>query len=135
MDPLEQFQVLARDKDIREFQLYSVEQNRLILTGSRDHAYYHQIELRFENTRYMSIPMEFSDPIFRYGEEDDYERIRRIVELENQDLIIHVEAETPAALEPQNFYIVAQTLTLDSDMVYHYQRENLVDGERLASWA
>lgn len=134
MDPLETFQALAQEKEIREFQLYSVHQNRLVLTGSQDHAYYHQIELHFENTCYLTLPMEFSNPIFRYGEEDDYERIRRIVEIENQHLIIHVEAETPAALDSQNFYIVAETLTVNSDMVYHYKRETLSEGERLASW-
>jgi len=132
MDLLEQFQSLSQEKEIRDFQLYSFRGSRLIVTGSRDHAYYHQIELHLENTKYLSIPIEFSNPEFRYADEDEYERIRRIVELENQDLIIHIEAETAAALDPLHFYIVAQSMSINSDLVYHYERENLQEGERIA---
>lgn len=134
MDALESFQELAREKEIREFQLFSYQQNQLIITGSSDHAYYHQMELRFENCPYLTLPAEFSNAVFRYGEDDDYERIRRIVELESSHKIIHIEAETPAALDPLNFYVVAEELSVNQDMVYHYLREKLNEGERLAPW-
>lgn len=106
----------------------------LLLTGSFDFSYYHQVEVEFHDGSYISLPTEFIWPRFRRADDAETESIRNIVALDGENIVFCIEAQTDSSLVSLPFYIVAEKISVREGTVFYYERENLKPGERIASW-
>jgi hypothetical protein len=96
-----------------EFSISSFDGQRLLIVGSRDLCYYHNVELVFDEVTYINCPVDFHDPQFAKGQERFFE--------------IQAEGE--------NFSIAASAVSIDICTVFHYDRGELLQpGERIADW-
>ena len=117
-----------------DFRIQSFDSVNLLLTGSFDFSYYHEVEVKFQEVSYISLPADFSHPHFRRADEAEIASIRKIVALESEDIVFCIEAETSGSLDRLPFYVVAEKMTVTEGTVYYYEPETLKAGERIASW-
>jgi len=134
MDRLTKINSVIRNKSIPDFQIYSYNPNNILLVGSHDLCYYHELEIEFKEVWYLSLPTEFCYPTFRFVTLEESNSIKRFVDIEAEAIIYGVEAETSSSIEPLTFYIVAETISVRERKVYYYQRENLQANEKIADW-
>lgn len=114
-----------------EFSIHSFVDNRLVLIGGFDLAYTHEIEIVLHEPLYVSLPVEFSHPKFEVATNEERARIDEMVALE-EDTVIKVLAETSrVGGESIPHYIAGERLSFQFGSVYHYERENLKEGERI----
>ena len=66
----------------------------------------------FLGVSYMNCPFEFSHPKFRMGTDEERQKIEKLSVIEGDDSLFVIEAETPAQLDKQVFFIVAEGLDL-----------------------
>ena len=117
-----------------DFRIDSYDGSSLLLTGSFDFGYYHQVEVKFGEVSYISLPSDFSNPNFRRADDAEIESIRKLVALEAEEIVFCIEAETSSSLARLPFYLVAEGMTVTEGLVFYYDRPDLKDGERIASW-
>ena len=100
-----------------EFRIESFDGSRLVVIGSFDLCYYHDVELSFTEVSFIRCPTRFREPAFReVGKTEDGRRF-----------------EIRAGEEV--FEIVAESVLVAVGKVYHYDRGDLLQpGERIASW-
>jgi hypothetical protein len=101
-----------------EFRFDSFDGSRLVLIGSFDLSYYHDVELTFSEVSFIRCPTYLREPQFRVGGKTDSGT--------------HFEIKT----DEGSFEIVAQSAAVASGKVYHYDRGDQLQqpGERIASW-
>ena len=119
---------------IADFRIQSYDGINLMLIGSSDFSYYHQFELIFHEVSYISLPTDFSYPIFRKASSTEYIQIENIINIDREETVYCIEAETSRSLDKLPFFIVARSVSLKEGMVYYYKRKNLKKGERIAAW-
>jgi hypothetical protein len=73
---------------------------------------YSRLVVKVQEVSYLNCPIEFSHPIFRQATLAERAEIAGIVPLEEQDIVVAIEAETMAALLPSTFFIVGQSWSL-----------------------
>jgi hypothetical protein len=102
---------------IDEFRIDSFDGFRLVLIGSADLSYYHDVEVAFTDVGFIRCPTNFYEPRFRdAGKTDDGVRFE-------------------ISTDEGNFEIVAGTALVSVGKVYHYDRgDALQPGERIAPW-
>lgn len=61
--------------------------------------------------------------------------VGRIVDVSASRMILAIDAETTASLDPLTFFLAGESLEIVRGTVYYYDRPDLKPGERLASWA
>ncbi len=135
---LKKIQKIIDDKGIKEFSFmeYSFF-DKLILIGSGDISYYHQIEIIFHNVSYISCPTMFRVAKIRKATSREQEAIRRLLVNDcdfEKDIIFCIETDIDDEEIHQKHYIVAEKIEYNNDFVYHYKRENLKENERIAEW-
>jgi len=102
---------------IDQFRVQSFDSCQLMIIGSFDLDYYHDIELTFSDVAYINCPTDFCEPRFSDGGPT----------AEGRRFQIHTD-------EGQ-FEIVADQVVVVVGKVYHYDRgEPLLPGERIADW-
>jgi hypothetical protein len=102
---------------IAEFRIGSFDGSQLLVIGSFDLSYYHDVELTFTEVEFIRCPTYFCEPHFRdAGKMGDGRQF---------------EIKTDEGL----FEIIAECVSVVIGKVYHYDRgEELKDGERIADW-
>lgn len=73
---------------------------------------YSRLVVKVQEVSYLNCPVEFSHPIFREATPVERADIAGLVPLDQQDIIVAIEAETMAALLPRTFFIVGQSWSL-----------------------
>lgn len=68
--------------------------------------------VRFNDVTYLSLPAEFSHPVFRIAAPDERAHVSTRVPLDADDAVIAIEAETMASLDRQVFFLVASSIEL-----------------------
>jgi hypothetical protein len=130
MNALEQLNsIVCWDYRIQSFDGY-----RLVLVGGTDLCYYHLVEAEFEEVDFISCPSSFSHARFRQATRAERSRVSRLVGIEDGATLFAIEAESCGSLEPQVFFILAQSIKVTEGTVYYYQRDDLQPGERIAEW-
>ena len=66
----------------------------------------------FGGVSYFSGALEFSHASFQVASDLERGVVGRIVPLEDDDIVVRIEAETMAGLERQRFYLVAESVVL-----------------------
>jgi hypothetical protein len=84
-----------------------------IIGGSTlTYANSHVVTAEFSGVTYIQCPTYFSHALFRLATETEERLIAPLVPIESGDTVIVIEAETMARLEPQRYYLVAQSLKI-----------------------
>lgn len=130
---VEELDNLIRQQLWFDFQVFSYIGSDLIISGSTDFAYYHQLELCFHN-------VFFASAYFRNWRSDTTKPVFVIPEqLESYQSNIQLEIEQGCRLflfKTEDFkndvIIAAESLSYNTDTVLYYYREDLLPGQRLA---
>ncbi|QDU50362.1 hypothetical protein [Gimesia panareensis] len=112
----------------------SYSRGELLITGSFDFAYYHEVEVEFREVTYLSLPVLFWNPHFRLPLDDEIEAVRKFIAVGDRHMVFCIEAESDAGFEKIPFYVVAESVVLREGTVYYYEREHLEENERIADW-
>ncbi|HEX8361568.1 MAG TPA: hypothetical protein VF613_15745 [Longimicrobium sp.] len=105
------------DAGIDEYRILNADTEELVLIGSFDLAYYHDVEIAFRGVRSTDCPETFHSPRFR---EDGGGADARVFEIDHDE---------------GSCRVVAHDVTIRIGKVYHYDRgASLAPGERIAPW-
>jgi len=127
----EEVNKLVDEQNVLDFEVQSFEAGRLLIIGSFDLAYYHQAELLFDNVSFLSVPTLFHEPVFRLATAAEQSEVQ--VAIEGTDQVFAVDCE--ASQGKTTGIVVAESVSIRLGRVYHYERQNLGPGERIAPWA
>lgn len=119
------------ESGVDHFQVDSFDSCRLLIVGSLDLCYYHNVEVEFADVAYISCPTHFFDPTFRIGVSGERERLVSVLG-DFEENVYCIDAS--AGSWPQTFFIVARSVVITEGMVYRYARPDLKPGERIAPW-
>ncbi|WP_434749951.1 hypothetical protein [Paenibacillus amylolyticus] len=132
---LEQLQQELKAGNIEHF--YKIEpgqkqSQQLVLAGSFDFSYYHNVEITFTEVEFILCPGTiFNVELFRLATEEENTQLNSIMHgYERNGTVFCLENE----FEQQRFYIVAKQMTYHFGMVYYYDWPNLEPGERIAEF-
>ena len=106
---------------------------KLIIAGSQDFCYYHNIEIHFIEPSYIEIPPFISDVdniVIRIASEEEKKIIFKKTDMiKSNDEIFCFDDKNK-----YKYFIAAISIDLKTNNVYYYKREKLKPGERIASW-
>ncbi len=115
MASLEELNELARGAT--DFRIQSFDSSKLLIIGSFDLCYYHDIELAFSEVSFIRCPVYFDNPVF--SDSDSASGGRRFI----------------INTDEGQFEIVADAWNATIGKVYHYDHgHQLQPGERIADW-
>ena len=108
--------------------------NQLIIVGSDDFCYYHQVEIIFKNVKYFSGVFEWRTTPNKYGimelmNEKSRQSLvekNRIPDLANGVMFINDDKV--------EIMVIAEEILISFGTVFYYFRENMKAGERMAEW-
>ncbi|MDF1666113.1 MAG: hypothetical protein P1V97_30425 [Planctomycetota bacterium] len=126
---------VAQRLNVDEFKIKKFDSVRLTICGSFDFCYYHQIEIHFDEVSYIDLPCIFWAPSFREASKSEIAVFQRSKghHFEAPEVLLIMDAESPTASEGRlQYYIVCESAHFIEGMVYYYERENLVEGERIS---
>lgn len=118
--------------NLSEFVLWSLADGQLLLLGSDDLAYYHQIEVVYHGVEYIDAPTSFWRPRFRNATEEET-RLFRTGKGVGRDTELYIIEDRCGGVVV-TYLIAAESCSMSVGMVYHYDRANLQPGERIAHW-
>jgi hypothetical protein len=134
MSEFDRINEIVETSNTTDFRVQSYDSVNLLITGSFDFCYYHEVEVEFKEVSYISLPSNFNCPRFHIASAHEIESIRKLIALESEDIVYCIEAETSCSITKLPFYIVAKGATVREGLVFYYERENLKEGERIAAW-
>jgi hypothetical protein len=134
MNEIKRINEIVETTNAVDFRIQSYDSVNLIITGSFDFCYYHEVEFNFHEVSYISLPAEFSCPKFRLGTADEAAQIGKIIILSEEQSVFCIEAETTRSFDRTLFFVVADKVSIKEGLVFYYERENLKEGERIAPW-
>ncbi|WP_431685758.1 hypothetical protein [Hahella sp. NBU794] len=117
-----------------DFEVFSFNANELIILGSRDFSYYHQLEIKFLDVAYFSgTPSWGSNPhitaVFSLIEESKALKVLQEKKVNGYFEVFEFPTDDGASI-----IIAALDIVVNMDTVYYYLRENLKENERIADW-
>lgn len=128
---LHDFQKRLEKTNIDEFRIINHDGTNIILAGSFDFCYYHEVEVMFLNVDFICSPSHFKANTFRLATNDEIISLNIFMnEFKRTGLTFCMEDRSFG----EKSYIVALGLNINWGTVYYYKRENLQDGERIADW-
>ena len=124
MQELERINTILATNEIPDFWIQEFNGINLILRGSFDFFYYHNLEVEFKEVSYISLPVEFHFPFFRLADTKEINLISNLVFLSPEDIVYCLEAETSCSINRIPFYLVARSITIRKETVFYYKKEN-----------
>jgi hypothetical protein len=114
----------------------------LLIAGSFDFCYYHEIEVIFHEVSYISLPASFGEPHFRRASPVEVievgkqmgQQVSNLVAWDTEEVVFCIEATTDYTLNRLPFFVVARSVSWREGRVFYYEREHLKEGERIAPW-
>jgi len=118
-----------------EVQDFDVTAQSLLVIGSFDLAYYHELEARFDGVTFVRLDFcaMFSQPRLSIGDAEVRDTVSKFTDLEPDD-VVFIFHDDPSFHGGRVHFIVADDFNISEGMVYHYQRANLQQNERIAPW-
>jgi hypothetical protein len=114
-----------------DFQVHSFSGFRLLIIGSFDLAYYHEVEICFDAVAYIELPTCFDRPALRFAKPDEAKSYTHLGLDDTERLFVF---EIDQEINQRRYVVAAQSVKARKCMVYHYRRENLKEGEEIAPW-
>ena len=116
---------------ISDFRVERFDSVNLLVIGSFDLVYYHDVQVEFADVQYIDCPTYFMDPHFRVGGDTERRQLeQRGVDVDGTVYIIDADAGRGRV----SFSIVARDVRVSQAKVYHYDRKDLEPGESIAPW-
>lgn len=130
---LDRINEIVETTNTTDFRLESFIGDSLLLIGSFDLSYYHQLEVRFDGVSFIGLPIDGIDsPKFSVAAKEE-RKAHSHLDLDADDVLFRVHHD-PNFNGGTVYYVAAKRLSISEGMVYHYQRNNLKEGERIADW-
>ena len=129
---LDRINEIVATTNTTDFIVDSFAKGRLLITGSFDHAYYHELEIHFLEVGYLALPTVFNYPVISIASEEIGQSTPQI-DLDDSDILFVVH-EDPDFNGGRKHFVTAKGIKIVEGMVYYYHRENLEPGERIADW-
>lgn len=107
-----------------DFSIFLYEKNRLVIVGSDDLSYYHNLEIIIETPSYISGVMDWSCDL-----DDDFIKVSNQDDIFCPSLILEFYSDNEL-----KFKVIAEKMSINFDTVFYYKRDKLNTGERLAYW-
>ncbi|POD91404.1 hypothetical protein BV924_21235 [Pectobacterium odoriferum] len=101
-----------------DFSIFSYDRGKLIVAGSYDLSYYHNLEITF-------IQPEFIDGVTEWS----CDVSENFIKCHAEGKVIEFYSDGERKLK-----LIAEDFLVNFDTVFYYPRENLTDGQRLAYW-
>lgn len=125
--------------NIWEYEIIEMTDGKLTIMGSMEFAYYHEVELYFENVTHLALPCAFGEVKIRLATQDEIENELRKrfcfkILSGQQVFVLHTEAGSLSLDNGDTYVILASRFNYKVGVVYHYMREDLEEGERIAPW-
>ena len=124
------------------YPINEIPNNAIVVLGSFDFSYYHQVEIVFFDTIAHTIDTEY-----RWSDHWDKDQLcllttadRKKILITNgieDDSSIHVFAFNIGSFSDEQYYIIAKGISIKMGIVFHYDRaaqEPLQENERVAYW-
>ncbi|RXZ77432.1 hypothetical protein EBB07_31200 [Paenibacillaceae bacterium] len=103
----------------------------LLLVGSFDFSYYHNVEIAFNEVSFVICPGGiFTVDHFRLATKDELQRLYEVSYGYNDTPTICLEDTTFNT----KFFIAASEVNYSFQNVYYYKKESLAENERIADW-
>lgn len=109
-----------------DFSVYLYDKGRLIIVGSFDLSYYHQLEIIAENPSYVSGEMTWHADL-----QSDFIQANNGLDITESKAIKKLDFYSDDQLA---FSVVADKFSVNFDTVFYYHREPLGENQRLAHW-
>ncbi len=131
---LSDLQKIIEDKGLFEYRIEKVEPSGTvtIIGGGYNFPYCHDIEIIIKEMTYISCPMSFDNAVFRLATEAEKQSIKPNLRSEWNNLIICIELDDID--RTIKHYIFAEEIDYKVGIVYHYKKDDLKEGERIADW-
>lgn len=129
---LENLQEKLEKGNIEDFYIIKSNGYELILAGSFDSSYYHEVEITFLDVQFIVCPgQNFSINRFRLATDSEIKELAKYTSgYDTQGFTICLEHTE----WNEKYYIVVNEIEVNWEYVYYYNRENLKSGERIAEW-
>lgn len=116
------------------FSIEEMNSNNLKIVGSFDFSYYHEIEIIFQEVKFVSLPGgTFNVSKFRSASEEEKRELidRKLfgddwLNLANHVIIMEDDDENA------KYHIVFEHMNYKFEKVYYFMKDNLKEGERIA---
>ena len=116
-----------------DFLVQSFADGTLLLIGSFDLHYYHEVEVRFHDVVFVGLPIYGLDsPMFSVASDEERQSHAHL-ELDEDDVLFRVRVDADVN-GGKIYYIASKQVTVSEGIVYHYLRDDLKEGERIAEW-
>lgn len=131
---VEKIDALIRQNAWFDFQVSSYDGSNLVISGSIDFSYYHELEVTFHNVFFASgyfrdWKSDTTHAVFRTPEPEEAYQLNFQLEIEEgYDLFIFKVEDSK-----NNVVIASESISFNTDTVLYYYRENLPPGMRLAN--
>jgi len=130
---LDRINEIVTTTNATDFLVHSFVGNSLLLIGSFDLCYYHELEIRFHDVSYIGLPVYGLDsPRVSVASEAE-RKAHAHLELDGDDTLFRVH-DDPEFKGGHVYYVAAKRVSISEGMVYHYIRDDLKDGEHTADW-
>lgn len=134
-DALARANEIVRTTNTTDFRVQSYTPWRLLLIGSMDLDYYHEVELEFRGVSYVELhTLDVLNPEFAVAMPEERGARRARLDVDADDVLFKITVWQAGRPVPPPYWIVARDVELREGLVYHYARANLQAGERIASW-
>ncbi|MGH1337906.1 MAG: hypothetical protein ACRBFS_17425 [Aureispira sp.] len=117
MNKIEQINFFIKNKHWIDFEFRKYK-NDIVLIGSKDFTYYHEIEIIFKNVKKYSLEENWSVDTSK----DFIIKTNEAYFINNEDISF------------EKHFLQAQEVIFNTDTVFYYKRDNLKEGERLADF-
>lgn len=116
-----------------DFHVYKYDGHNLIIAGSTDLCYYHQLEIVFEGVFFFhgffsGWHSDTSQPVFVLP--DNVDELNLQFEIEQGYTLFMFKAED----YKNNVIVAAEKISFNTDTVFYYLRENLEPNQRIADF-
>lgn len=130
---LDRINEIVTKTNTTDFVVHSFRGDSLLLTGSFDHCYYHELEVHFHVVSYIGLPVHGIDsPHFSIAT-DAERRAHNHLELTDTDTLFKIHAD-PEFRGGHSYYVAAESVRMLEGTVFYYMREDLKPNERIAEW-
>jgi len=130
---LDRINEIVTTTNTTDFVVHSYCRDTLLLTGSFDHSYYHELEIHFHAVSYIGLPIyNLDSPHISVATEAERKHYAHL-ELDNSDMLFTIHND-PDFRGGHRYCVAAERIEIVEGMVFYYVRENLKPGERIADW-
>lgn len=130
---LDLLNLILAQTNIDEFRIYRWQSSRLVVVGSFDHCYYHEVAVHFVDVVATQLPEYISAHRFRVATAEEREAFFEWVGLPEPDSTV-VAIDGNAGGADRVFFVAASTIEVDPGLVFYYDREAqqpLLPGQRV----